>query len=74
MEKMAKMLDNLTTEMSKSKDRGQLPVRVKGQMNFLLETLIFSLIEGITHRLRSFKGIGIQLRIKDLELFSKMLC
>ena len=34
MEKMAKMLDNLIVEMSKLKDRGQLPVRGKGPNEF----------------------------------------
>ena len=34
MEKMAKMLDNLRTEISKLKDRGQLPVMGKGLNEF----------------------------------------
>ena len=34
MEKMSKMLDSLSTEMSKLKDRGQLPVRGKGSNEF----------------------------------------
>ena len=35
MQKMAKMLDSLTAEMSKLKDRGQLPVRGKGPDDLL---------------------------------------
>ena len=31
---MAKMLDNLTTEMSRLKDRGKIPVRGKGPNDF----------------------------------------
>ena len=34
MEKMAKMLDSLTTEMSKLKDHGKLPMRGKGLNDF----------------------------------------
>ena len=34
MEKMAKILDNLTTEMYKIKDQGQLPIRGKGPNDF----------------------------------------
>ena len=34
MEKMAKMLDNLTVEMSKLKYWGQLPIRGKGSNDF----------------------------------------
>ena len=34
MEKMAKMLDSLTTEMSRLKDRGKIPVRGKGPNDF----------------------------------------
>ena len=35
IEKMTKMLDNLTIEMSKLKDQGQMPVRGKGTSNFV---------------------------------------
>ena len=34
MKKMANMLDSLTTEMSKLKDRGKLPIRGKGSNDF----------------------------------------
>ena len=34
IEKMAKLLDNLTVEMSKLKDRGKIPVRGKGPSDF----------------------------------------
>ena len=36
IEKMAKMLDNLTAKMSKLKDRGQQPARGKGTNDFVL--------------------------------------
>ena len=34
IDKMTKLLDNLTTEMSKLKDQGQMPVRGKGPSDF----------------------------------------
>ena len=34
IEKMTKLLDNMTTEMSKLKDQGQIPVRGKGPSDF----------------------------------------
>ena len=35
IDKMVKLLDNLTAEMSKLKDRGQIPVRGKGPSDFV---------------------------------------
>ena len=35
IEKMTKLIDNLTTEMSKLKDQGNLPVRGKGPSDFV---------------------------------------
>ena len=35
IDKMTKLLDNLTAEMSKLKDRGQIPVRGKGPSDFV---------------------------------------
>ena len=34
IDKMTKLLDNLTAEMSKLKDQGQIPVRGKGPSDF----------------------------------------
>ena len=36
IDKMAKLLDNMTAEMSRLKDRGQIPVRGKGPSDFVL--------------------------------------
>ena len=35
IDKMAKLLDNLTATISKLKDRGQIPVRGKGPSDFV---------------------------------------
>ena len=41
MEKMEKMLDSLTAEMSRLKDRGKIPVRGKGPNDFSPRNLNF---------------------------------
>ena len=35
IDKMTKLLDNLTTQMSKLKDRGKIPMRGKGPSDFV---------------------------------------
>jgi hypothetical protein len=68
MEKMAKMLDNLTSEMSKLKIQSQQPTRIKEPNAFVPRN------PNAINKSRSFRETRMQLMIKESDPLSKMQC